>query len=68
MKSHGNHIVIFSDEKTFTVDLVMNKQDGCVVSFSQDVSEIRYMSMTKHPASMMMLGIMASNEEKILPV
>jgi hypothetical protein len=68
LKSHGNRILIFSDEKTFTVDPVFNKQNDRVVSFGQDVSKVRYVSTTKHPASVMMLGVVASNGEKMPPV
>lgn len=68
LKSHGNRVLIFSDEKTFTVDPVINKQNDRVVSFGQDVSKVRYVSATKHPASVMMLGVVASNGEKMPPV
>jgi len=68
MKSHGNRVVIFSDEKTFTVDPVINKQNDRVVSFGQDISDVRYVTTTKHPASVMMLGVVASNGEKMPPV
>lgn len=67
LKNHGNRVVIFSDEKTFTVDPVMNKQNDRVVSFGQDVSEYRYVSTTKHPATVMMLGVVASNGLKMPP-
>ena len=36
-KNHGNRIVIFSDEKTFTVDPVVNKQNDRIVSFGQNI-------------------------------
>jgi len=68
LKNHGNRVVIFSDEKTFTVDPVMNKQNDRVVSFGQDVSEYRNVSTTKHPASVMMLGVVASNGLKMPPI
>ena len=59
LKNHGNRIVIFSD-KTFIVDPVVNKQNDRIVSFGQDISELRNMSTTKHPVSVMMLGVVAS--------
>ena len=68
LKSNGNRILIFSDEKTFTVDPVINKQNDRVVSFGQDISTVRYVTTTKHPASVMMLGVVASNGEKMPPV
>lgn len=68
MKNCGNRIVIFSDEKTFTVDPVVNKQNDRVVSYGKDVSEVRNTSTTKRPASVMMLGVVGSNGEKMPPV
>ena len=61
LKNHWNLIVIFSNEKTFTVDPVVNKQND-------RISELRKESTTKHPASVMMLGVVASNGEKMPPV
>ena len=68
MKSHGNRDLIFSDEKTFTVDPVINKQNDRVVSFGQDISDICCITTTKHPASVMMLSVVASNGQKMPPV
>ena len=68
MKNHGNRILVFSDEKKFTVDPVFNKQNDPVATFSKDISEIRKVSTTKHPASVMMLGVVASNGKKMPPV
>ena len=67
MKSHSNRVFIFSDEN-ISVDSVINKQNDRVVSFGQDISEVRYVTPTKHPASVMMLGVAASNGEKMPPV
>ena len=39
-----------------------------IQSFGQDISELRNVSTTKHPASVMMLGVVASNGEKMPPV
>ena len=61
LKNHGNRIVIFSDKKTFTAVPVVNKQNDRIVSFGQDISELRNVSTTKHPTSVMMLGVVASN-------
>ncbi|KAF2361093.1 Immunoglobulin V-set domain [Trinorchestia longiramus] len=57
-----------SDEKTFSVDPLVNKQNDRIVSFSQGISELRNGSKNKHPASVMMFGVVASNGEKMLPV
>ena len=68
LKNHKNRILIFTDEKTFTVDPVFNKQNNCILTFGKDISEICKVSTKKHPASVMMLGVVASNGEKMLPV
>ena len=68
MKNHGNQILIFSDEKRFMVDPVFNKQNDRVATFGKDISEICKVSTTKHPSSVMMLGVVASNGEKMPPV
>ena len=51
MKRQGNRVFIISDEKTFTVDPVINKQNDRVISFGQDISDVRYVTTTKHPVS-----------------
>lgn len=68
IKHNGNRIVIFSDEKTFTVDPVINNQNDRVVCFDKSEYGIRNVTTTKHPASVMMLGVVASNGEKMPPV
>ena len=55
-----------SDEKT--VDQVFNKQDNQVVTFGNYVFEHCWVSTTKHPASILMLDVVASNGEYMLPV
>ena len=44
----------------------MNKQKDCIVSFSHD-SEVSYLSLTKYLTSLMMIGVVASNSERIHP-
>ena len=68
LKNHGNQIVIFSDEKTFADDPVVSNENDRNVSFGQDLSELRNVSTTKHPASVMMLGVVTSNGEEMPPV
>ncbi|QQP57474.1 Uncharacterized protein FKW44_002481 [Caligus rogercresseyi] len=60
LKHNGDRVVFFSDEKTFTVDPVYNKQNDRVICFGNVSNVIRSVSKTKHPASVMMLGIVAS--------
>ena len=59
---------IFSYEKTFIVDSVFNKQTDRVVTFGNEFFEYRRVSTTKYPVSIMMLGVVASNGEKMSPV
>ena len=61
-------VIFFSDEKTFMVDPVVNKQNERVVSFGKDISEVRYLSRIKHQTSVMMLGVVVLNGEKMSPV
>ncbi len=68
LKHHGNRVIFFSDEKTFTVDPVINKQNDCIICFEDTPSEARHISKTKHPASVMMLGVVASTGDKMPPI
>ncbi|QQP52487.1 Putative transposable element [Caligus rogercresseyi] len=65
---NGDRVVFFSDEKTFTVDPVYNKQNDRVICFGNVSNVIRSVSKTKHPASVMMLGIVASTGDKMPPI
>ncbi|QQP39809.1 Putative transposable element [Caligus rogercresseyi] len=56
------------DRKTFTVDPVYNKQNDRVICFGNVSNVIRCVSKTKHPASVMMLGIVASTGDKMPPI
>ena len=68
LKNRENRLLIFSYQKFFTVDPVFNKQNDRVVKFGNDVSEQCRVPTTKHLASIMMLGVVASNGEKMPPV
>lgn len=68
MKHRSDRVIFFSDEKTFTVDPVVNKRTDRVVCFEDSPSELRHVTRTKHPASVMMLGVVASTGEKMPPV
>ena len=65
LKNHENRMFIFSDEKTFTDDLVLNKLNDRVVTFVKDVSKHHKVSTTKHPASIRLLDVVASNGEEM---
>ena len=67
LKNHGNRILICSSEKNFTVDPVFNKQNDRVVRFRNNVSKPCRVSTTKRPDTIMMFGVVASDEEKMPP-
>ncbi|QQP40096.1 Putative transposable element, partial [Caligus rogercresseyi] len=54
-------VIVFSDEKTWTVDPVRNRRNDRYLTFGEVDEDIRTMSTTKHPASVMSLGFVASN-------
>ena len=68
LKNHGNRIIIFSHEKTFTVDNIFSKQNDLMVTFRNAVSEHRRVSTTKHPASITMFGAVESNGVNMPPL
>ncbi len=57
----ANWVIIFSDEKTWTVDQVRNSQNDRFMAFGDINDEDRTITTTKHPASVMSLGFMALN-------
>ena len=68
LKNHGNRIFIFSNEKIFTGDPVFNKYNDYVVWVENDDSIYRWVSKTKHPASIMMLGVLVLNGKTVPPI
>ena len=57
--------IFFFDSKNFTVSSVVNKRNDRVVAFGNDVSEHRGISTATYPPSILMLGVVASNGEKM---
>lgn len=68
----AKRVIFFSDEKTFTVDPVFNRQNDrfiSVKSMNNAMEDPRqYVRKTKHPASVMMLGVVASTGEMSPPI
>ncbi len=65
-----NPIILFSDEKVFYVDSVSNSRLDRYLSSekSEDVDEnIRFKFQTKHPASVMVFGLISSDGKKMAP-
>lgn len=66
-KSHPGHVFIFSDEKTFTVDETVNRRNTRYISSVDNAnvdSGVRISPKTKHPAGVMVLGLVASDGQK----
>ena len=62
---NGKKVKVFSDEKNFYVDQAYNRRnDRCVV---QKDSEAIPVMKTKHPQSVMVLGVVASDGKKMPP-
>ena len=67
----GAPVILFSDEKIFTVDAVSNGRNDRYISpmRPEDVpANIRHRFTTKHPAGIMVFGLVASNGLKMPPV
>ena len=54
--------------KTFIIDPVVKKQNDRVITFENDISAHHRVSTTKHTASIMIIGVVASNWENMPPV
>ena len=65
-RSSSSTVKIFSDKKIFTVDQVYNRRNDRQIINMGDVGSP--VSRTKHPASIMFLGVVASNGEKAPPI
>ncbi|QQP36693.1 Putative transposable element [Caligus rogercresseyi] len=57
----SGRVIIFSDEKTWTVDPVRNRRNDCYLSFGEIDKSAQTLTTTKHPASAMSLGLVTSN-------
>ena len=66
MKHHSSTVKIFSDKKRFDVDQSRNRQNDRFLA--QSPSEVPPIHSTKHPASCMMLGVVASDGKKMPPI
>ena len=69
--STSSRIIFFLDEKNFVVDPVFNPQNDRFIrlnNFDDDKDTGRYMPRSKHPASAMFLGAVASTGEVLPPI
>eukprot|EP00095_Tigriopus_kingsejongensis_P001003 snap_masked-scaffold1486_size38793-processed-gene-0.1 protein:Tk01003 transcript:snap_masked-scaffold1486_size38793-processed-gene-0.1-mRNA-1 annotation:"hypothetical protein EAG_00300" len=65
LKRHGSNVKIFSDKKIFTVDQVYNRQNDRFIAGSPE--EVKGVFRTKHPAQVMVLGVLAIDGKKMPP-
>ncbi len=66
LKSQGNRMVFFSDEKNWTMDRTHNVQnDRCVATGREDVPHV---FMMKSLASIMSMGVISSNSSIMPPI
>ena len=65
LKSTGGHVRFFSDEKIFTVDRTINGRNDCWICV--DPADVTASFTTKHPASIMVLGVISSNGDVMPP-
>jgi hypothetical protein len=66
LKSNGNRIVFFSDEKNWTVDRAYNTQNDRFLA--EDKVKVPHIYRTKFPASIMTLGVIGSNGKVMPPI
>ena len=57
----AGRVIIFSDEKTWTVDSVRNRRNNRYLFLGEEDESARTLSKMKPPASVMSLGFVASN-------
>ncbi len=70
-RARAGQVIIFSDEKTFTVNHVRNCQNDRYIRLDEEGDaemNTKFISSTKHLASVMMLGVVASNGAVCPPV
>ena len=57
----ARRVIIFSDEKTWTVDHVRNRRNDRCLSLGKEENSARILSKIKNPAFIVSLGFIASN-------
>lgn len=65
LKHHKATVKIFSDKKIFTVDQVYNRRNDRYLAQSTD--QVKGVFRTKHPAQVMVMGVLASDGKKMPP-
>ncbi len=65
MKNHPSTVRIFSDKKLWTVDQARNSRNDRYLAYCID--QVPPINTSKHPASCMMLGVVASDSKRMDP-
>lgn len=65
LKSKPATVKIFSDKKIFTVDQVYNRRNDRFIASS--TADVKGVFRTKHPAQVMVLGVLGSDGKKMPP-
>lgn len=71
IKSNGQIVRVFSDEKNFSVDMTTNRRNLRYISKDRSIdvpSCVKFAAKSKFPDSVMMLGVIASDGIKMDPV
>lgn len=69
-RGRDGKVLVFSDEKDFTVDQHLNRRnDRYIAKSTKDAApELRYVGASKHPAKASMLGVIMSDGNKLPPI
>ena len=65
LKKYRDTVMIYSDKKIFTVDAVLNRRNDRYLAKS--TAEVKGIFRTKHPAQVMVLGVVASDGKTMPP-
>jgi transposase len=65
LRRHGSIVKICSDKKIFTVDQVYNRRNDRYLA--ESIEEVKGVYRTKHPAQVMVLGVLASDGKRMPP-
>ncbi len=65
LKHNGSTVRVFSDKKNWTVDQSRNARNDRYLAYH--VEDVPSINATKHPASAMMLGVVASDGKRMPP-
>lgn len=65
LKRGSTGVIFFTDEKIFTQDIHVNRRNSRVIARSPDERDDHMVFRSKHPASIMVFGLVASDGKKM---